>query len=51
MARRITHLLEEKENQSKILKTKAMDVEVERTQEDWRHMFVQESRAPTQDRK
>jgi hypothetical protein len=47
MARRIVHLLEEQENQSKLLKTKDMDVEVERTQEDWRHMYVQESRAPT----
>ena len=47
MARRITHLIEEQENQSKLLNTKDMDVEVERTQEDWRHMSVQESRAPT----
>jgi hypothetical protein len=27
-----------------------MDVEVERTQEGWRHLFVQESRAPTLER-
>jgi hypothetical protein len=50
MARRITHLLEEQENQSKLLRTKDMDVEVERTQEDWRHLSVQESRAPTPER-
>jgi hypothetical protein len=31
MARRIVHLLEEQENQSKLLNTKYMDVEVERT--------------------
>jgi hypothetical protein len=34
MSRRIAHLLKEQENQSKLLKTKDMDVEVERTQED-----------------
>jgi hypothetical protein len=50
MARRIAHLLEEQENQSKLLRTKDMDVEVERTQEDWRHLSVQESRAPTPER-
>jgi hypothetical protein len=27
-----------------------MDVELERTQEDWRHLYVQESRAPTPER-
>ena len=27
-----------------------MDVEVERTQEDWKHLFVQESIAPTPER-
>jgi hypothetical protein len=31
MARRIAHLLEEQENQSKLLRTKDLDVEVERT--------------------
>jgi hypothetical protein len=31
MAKRITHLLEEKENQSKLLRTRNLDVEVERT--------------------
>jgi hypothetical protein len=50
MARIIAHLLEEQENQSKLLKTKYMDVKVERTQEDWRHLSVQESRAPTPER-
>jgi hypothetical protein len=47
MAKRITHLLEEQENHSKLLRTKNMDVEVERTQEDLKHLSVQESRAPT----
>jgi hypothetical protein len=47
MARRITHILEEQENQSKLLNTKDMDVEVERTHDDWRHLSAQESRAPT----
>jgi hypothetical protein len=50
MARRIVHLLEEQENQSKLLKTKYMDIEVERTQEDWRHLSIQESREPTPER-
>ena len=50
MARRIAHLLEEQENQSKLLKTKYMDAKVERTQEEWRHLFVQESREPTPER-
>jgi hypothetical protein len=27
-----------------------MDVEVERTHEDWRHLSIQESRAPTPER-
>ena len=49
MAKRITHLLEEQENQSKLLRTRNLDVEVERTQEDLKHLFVQESRAPTPD--
>jgi hypothetical protein len=34
MARRITHLLEEKEEKSKLLRTRYLVVEVERTQED-----------------
>jgi hypothetical protein len=50
MARRIVHLLEEEENQSKILRTKYMNVEVERTQEYWRYLYVQESREPTPER-
>jgi hypothetical protein len=50
MARRIVHLLEEQENQSRLPRTKDMDVEVERTQEDWRHLSIQESRAPTPER-
>jgi hypothetical protein len=50
MARRIAHLLEEKENHLKLLRTKDMDVKLERTQEDWKHMFVQESRTPTPER-
>jgi hypothetical protein len=50
MAKRIAHLLEEQENQLKLLRTRNMDVEVERTQEDLKHMSVQESRAPTPDR-
>lgn len=50
MAKRIAHLLEEQENQSKLLRTRNMDVEVERTQADLKHMFVQESREPTPNR-
>jgi hypothetical protein len=50
MARRITHLLEEQEDQSKLLMTKYLDVEVERTHEDLKHLYVQESRAPTLER-
>jgi hypothetical protein len=50
MARRIVHLLEEQEHQSKLLRTRDLDVEVERTREDWKHMYVQESRAPTLER-
>jgi hypothetical protein len=50
MARRITHLLEEQEDQSKLLRTKYLDVKVERTQEDLKHMSIQKSRAPTPER-
>jgi hypothetical protein len=50
MTRRIEHLLKEKEDQSNILRTRDMDVEVERTQDDVKHMSVQESREPTPDR-
>jgi hypothetical protein len=49
MTRRITHLIEEQENKLKLLRTINLDVEVERTQEDLKHLFVQESRAPTPD--
>jgi hypothetical protein len=34
MTRRITHLIEEKENQENLFKTKDFDVEVGRTLED-----------------
>jgi hypothetical protein len=47
---RITHLLKEQEDQSKLLRTRNQDVKVERTQEDFKYMYVQESRAPTQER-
>ena len=40
MARRIVHLLEEQEDQSMILRTKDLDIEVERTQEYLKHLFV-----------
>jgi len=50
MANRITHLLKEQENQSKLLRTINPDVEVEKTQEDLKHLSLQESRAPTLDR-
>jgi len=50
MTRRITHLIEEQENRSKLFKTKNLDVEVERTHEELRQLSVQESRAPTPDR-
>jgi hypothetical protein len=51
MARRIAHLLEEQEEQSKLLRTRYIDVKVERTQEDLKHLSVQESREPTPERK
>jgi len=50
MARIIAHVLEEQENQSKLLKTKDMNVEVERTQEYWRHLSEQKSRTPIPER-
>jgi hypothetical protein len=46
MTRRIAHLIEEQENRSKLFKTRNLDVEVERTQED-----SQKTEAPTPDRK
>jgi hypothetical protein len=50
MAKRIAHLLKEQENQSKLLRTRNLDIEVERTQEDLKHLSVQESRARTPNR-
>jgi hypothetical protein len=50
MTRRITHLIKEHENRSKLFRTRNLDVEVERTHEDLRHLSVQESRGPTPDR-
>jgi hypothetical protein len=50
MARRIVHLLEEQEEQSKLLRTRDLDIEVERTQENLKHLSVQESREPTLER-
>jgi hypothetical protein len=40
MAKRIAHLLKEQENQSKLLRTRNLDVEVERTQEDLKHLSI-----------
>ena len=45
MTRRIVHLIEEQERKLKLFRTRNLDVEVERTQED-----SQKSRAPTRDR-
>jgi hypothetical protein len=45
MTRRITHLIEEQENRSKLFRTRNLDVEVERTQED-----SHKSGVPTPDR-
>jgi hypothetical protein len=50
MTRRITHLIEEQENKSKLFRTKNLDVKFERTHEDLRHLSVQESREPTPNR-
>jgi hypothetical protein len=50
MAKKISHLLEEQENQLKLLRTRNLDVEVKITQEDLKHLSVQESRAPTPDK-
>jgi hypothetical protein len=47
---RIAHLVEEQENGSKLFRTQNLDVKVERTHEDLRHLSVQESRALTLDR-
>jgi hypothetical protein len=51
MTRRITHLIEEQENKSKLLRTRDLDVEAERTQTDLKNLSIQESRAPTQKEK
>jgi hypothetical protein len=50
MTRRITHLIEEHENMSKLFKTRDLDVEFERTHKDLRHLLVQERRAYTLDK-
>jgi hypothetical protein len=50
MTKRIVHLLKEQEDQSKPLRTRDMDVKVERTQEDLKYLFVQRNREPTPDR-
>jgi hypothetical protein len=50
MTRRITQLIEEQENRSKLFRTINLDVKVERTHEDLRHLFVEESRASTPDK-
>jgi hypothetical protein len=50
MARRITHLLEEQEDKSKILSTRDLVVEVERTHDNLKPLSIQESRAPTPER-
>jgi hypothetical protein len=47
MARRIPHLLEEQEDKSKLLRTRDLAIEVERTQEDLKLLSIQESRTPT----
>ena len=50
MAKRITYLLEKQENQLKLLRTRNLDVEVERAQVDLKRLSIQESRASTPDR-
>jgi hypothetical protein len=50
MARRIVHLIGEKEDKSKLLRVRDRAVEVERTQEDLKHLSIQENRAPTPER-
>jgi hypothetical protein len=47
MARRIAHLLEEQEKNSKQLRARDLVVKVERTKEDLDNLFIQESRAST----
>jgi hypothetical protein len=50
MTKRITHLLKEQEDQSKLLRARHRNIEIERTQEDLRYLSVQENREPTPDR-
>jgi hypothetical protein len=50
MTRRIVHLIEEHENKSKLLRTKDLDVEAEKTQTDLKNLSIQESRASTPNR-
>jgi hypothetical protein len=47
MAKRITCLIEEQEDNSKQLRTRDLAVKVERTQEGLKNLSMQESRAPT----
>jgi hypothetical protein len=47
MTKRIAHLLKEQEDQSKLLRARHRDVELERTKEDLRYLSVKESREPT----
>ena len=49
MTKRITHLLKEQDDQSKILRTSYPDVKDERSQENLQHLSVQKRRAPTSD--
>jgi hypothetical protein len=49
MTRRIAHLIEEQENRSKLFRTRNLDVKVERTHKDLRHLSVQKSTEPTPD--
>ena len=50
MTRRIARLIEERENRSKLFRTRNLDVKVERTHKDLRHLSVQENRSPTPNR-
>jgi hypothetical protein len=47
MDRRITHLLDEQEDQSKKLRTKYVAVKVEKMQEGLKHLSIQQKREPT----
>jgi hypothetical protein len=50
MTRRITYLIAEKENKLKLLRTRDLDDEAERTQTDLKNPSTQDSRAPTPER-